>query len=464
MADSWNQRWRRFQSLAAELAEGRIDSLASWQQSHFLGRAIWFVAMVWKGFVAKRCPARAAALAYATVLAIVPLLAIAFSVTTFVLKDDRSQKIEGFIDRLVATVAPQLSLTQGENTTDRAQLVRAIQDGINRIESGTLGVTAFAVFAIIAFSLLTTVEGTLNDIWSVKRSRAWFVRTISYWAFLTLGPLLLFGVVGLTSASEFAKLGKSVADWGIFHGHLPFIISLLVLCVTCSLLYLLLPNTAVTWKAALFGGAVAGTILQLNNHYSVVYVYRVLAAHQLYGGLSIIPLFLFGLYLSWSIVLLGAQVSACFQNRDTLPYLEGHWTGSRAREAVALRLVTHIGARFHSGKEPPNIFELADEIHQPRQLVHALVTTLVQAKLIRGTSDASIFLPARPLEAITVHDVLVALRDPSGNPVAGGSHFDRHLAERLDAIASEERKAAESLTLLSLVEHLEPKSGDKFEG
>lgn len=465
MADSLIQRWRRFQSLATELVEGRIDSLSGWREGDFLRRLGWFGATVWKGFAANRCLARAAALAYATVLALVPLLAIALSVSTFVLKEDRPQRIAGFIDRLVATVAPQLSLTQGSNTSDRAKLVQAIQDGINRVESGALGIAAFAAFAVIAISLLSTVEGTFNDIWSVRRSRNWFVRTVFYWAFLTLGPLFLFTVVGITGAGELAKLEKSIEGLALFRGHAPFLISLLAFCGICSLLYFVLPNTRVDWRAALLGGAVAGTVLQLNNHFSAVYVSRVLTTHQIYGSLSIIPLFLFGLYLSWSIILLGAQVAACFQNRDELSYREMYWRGSRDRETAALRLMTRIGARFRAGEEPPSVFELAKEIDQPRQLVRDLLSTLAQAQLIRPTNDPALFLPARPLEAITVHDVFVALRDPHGSKRGGGdSPFNRHLVERLDAIAAEERRAAESLSLLSLVEQLETKPGGKFEG
>ena len=465
MANSWIQKLRRFQSLTGALSEGRVESLVQWRRGHFGQRLGWFAAIVWKGFVGNRCLTRAAALAYATVLALVPLLAIGLSVSTSVLKDDSAERIEDFIDRLVSTVAPQLSLQEGDDTADRMQLVKAIQDGINKIESGTLGITAFIAFAFIAISLLSTVEGTFNDIWGVRRSRAWLARTIAYWAFLTLGPLLLFAAIGMTGVGEFAKLGKSIEVLSLFRGYIAFGLSFVVLCGICSLCYYLLPNTRVDWKAALLGGAVAGLILQLNNHFSAVYVSRVLTAHRIYGSLSIIPLFLFGLYLSWTIMLFGAQVAASFQKRHTDPQLATRWTGSRARETLALRLITSIGARFHAGQEAPGVSDLATELSLPDSLIHELVSVLGEANLLRATSAPIVYLPARPLESINVHHVLEAMRGSiDAGSASGHPAFDSHLAARLESIALIERKAAENLTILSLVRQLAESPADKFEG
>src|SRR5207247_7682604 len=106
-----------------------------------------------------------------------------------------------------------------------------------------------------------------------------------------------------------------------FISHVVFqFLPVLVVCSTFALLYMLMPNTKVRWRAALVGGLVGGTLFHLNNVVSVLYVSRVVSNSKIYGSLGLVPVLMIGLYFSWLILLFGAQVAYAFQNRAT--YLE----------------------------------------------------------------------------------------------------------------------------------------------
>jgi membrane protein len=231
------------------------------------------------------------------------------------------------------------------------------------------------------------------------------------------------------------------------------ILPVVILCLTFALLYMLMPNTRVHWAAAVVGGLFGGLLFHLNNLVSVLYVSRVVSNSRIYGSLGLVPVFMIGLYFSWLILLFGAQVAYAFQNRNT--YLEEKQVeniNQRGREFVALRLMTAISQRFHLAQTPPTIIEMSQELCIPSRLAQQVLATLIAARLVvESTGDEAAFLPARPLETITCHDVLQAMRASQGQEL---STKDEPLREELYGeflrIEEAERKAAGSVTLLAL--------------
>src|SRR5204863_2327036 len=132
----------------------------------------------------------------------------------------------------------------------------------------------------------------------------------------------------------------------------------------------LMPNTKVHWKAALVGGAVAGVLWVANGQANALFASRVVSASKIYGSLSAIPIFLFGLYLSWTILLFGAQVSYAFQNRRAyVQEKQADSVNQRAREFIALRLITFVAQKFHRGEKPPRAGEMADALAVSSRLI-----------------------------------------------------------------------------------------------
>jgi len=487
-------------ALLDERALGSLAGFSNWQKfAHF-----WV--LVWKSFTRNRCPVRASALAYATVLALIPMLAVAMSISSALLKQEGEDQIDQFIMKLVASVttvatvntnsagaaapvttemttppaaatatnAPaeatntpavtgggetnqtgRRSFAQAEEVVQtRKAISRYIHEFIQNTRSGALGVTGSILLIFAAISMLSRIEDTFNDIWGVARGRSWFMRIVLYWGVISLAPMLLIVALGLASGPHLEGTRKLLTTMP-FVGHFIFqFLPVVVLCLTFALFYALIPNTKVHWPAALAGGLAGGILFHLNNVVSVLYVSRVVSNSKIYGSLGLVPVFMIGLYFSWLILLFGAQVAYAFQNRAT--YFEERQVeniNQRGREFVALRLMTCIGQRFVRGEPPPSAVEIAEALAVPTRLVQQLMQTLGAARLVTETAGAEpAYLPSRPLENITCHDILLALRASQGQELETRDEPTRsEVYGEFHRIEEAERQAAASVTMLALV-------------
>ena len=382
----------------------------------------WY--LVAKSFSRNRGPVRAASLAYTTLLALVPILAVVVSISSSFLKKDGQKPIDLLIQRLITTVAPQLGLSPNGDAAEadrqRQEVVAKIMGFVENIQSGTLGITAAIALIFVGISLLATIEGTFNDMWGITRGRAWSDRVIQYWATISLGPIFIVSGFALTTGSQFAGSRAWLDHIPVLHSTVLYVLPFLVWCIALTLLYFLMPNTKVTWKAALVGGAIGGSLLQMNNLFNVIYMSRVISYSKIYGSLGALPIFLVGLYFSWMIVLFGAQISYAFQNRGA--YLQEKQADSvnhRCREFVALRLMTYIAQQFQRGHQPASRLEMSEAVGVPSQLACQVLGPLVSAKLlVEVAGDETRYTPARPLGSITVEDVLGAIRIGQGQELA----------------------------------------------
>jgi membrane protein len=490
----------RARMLLDERGPQTLTGLSNWQKfAHF-----WV--LVWKSFTRNRCPVRASALAYATMLALIPMLAVAMSITSALLKQEGEDQIDQFIVKLVASVIPPATMNTnsaaavvgttnppaatapfaaaettnspavtGEggqtNTTrlpafaqaedavkTRHAIARYIHEFIQNTRSGALGVTGSILLIFAAISMLSRIEDTFNDIWGVARGRGWFLRIVLYWGVISLAPVLLIVALGLATGPHLEGTRKLLTTMP-FVGNLIFqFLPVVVSCLTFASFYALMPNTKVHWRAALAGGLAGGILFHLNNVVSVLYVSRVVSNSKVYGSLGMVPVFMIGLYFSWLILLFGAQVAYAYQNRAA--YFEERQVeniNQRGREFVALRLMTCIGQRFTRGEPPPSAVDIAAALAVPTRLVQQLMQTLSAARLVTEAAGAEpAYVPARPLETITCHDILLALRASQGQELATRDEPTRgEVYGEFHRIEEAERQAAASVTLLALVNRAE---------
>lgn len=454
-------------------------------------RFIHFCALVCRSFVRNRCPMRASSLAYASLLAMVPMLAVVISVSAGLLKTQGEEPIMKLIDSLVerltpaavpskvtamrpqerpgdsaANGAPVANSRRGtarslidpeEYAKQREELARRIKEFIGNIRSGSLGVTGIIVLLSMAISMLSRIEDTFNDIWGVTRGRTWFTRVVYYWGAITLGPILLTVTIALTSGPYFEATKRFVSSFGAV-GALAFKLGMVALpyviwSAALTVFYNLMPNTKVRWNAAFVGGVVGGCLWQLNSEFSVLYVSRVVTNSKIYGSLGMIPVFMVGLYFAWVILLLGAQVAYAFQNRRAyLQERQAEIVSQQSREFIALRLMTAVAARFLRGEPAPTLAALAETVGVPGRLASQLLAVLVDARLIEEVGHGEpAFLPARPPGRITAGDVIHALRVGRGLDLATREDDNRDVVRReYERILQAERTTAGSITIEQL--------------
>lgn len=425
-----------------------IDSKATFRQ------IVHFIVLVVKSFVRNRCLARASALAYTTLLGLVPLLAVAIGVTTSLLQKQGEQPIQQMLDKFVAYVAPALDLEikkDGiETASKRKEVVAKITEFVSNIHSGALGATGVVLLIFIAVSMLRTVESTFNDIWGVTRGRNFLRAFVQYWAVISLGPIIFVLAVGMTSTPYFSHTREIITALGVVGRLLVFLIPFIILSIAFAAFYQLMPNTRVQWRAALVGGIVGGCLWQLNSMFNTLYVNRVVTYSKIYGSLGILPVFLVGLYFSWLILLLGAQVAYAYQNRRA--YLQEKLTESvnqLGREFVALRIMVQISRAFENGFGAQKLSSLTNSLGIPSQLASQILSQLVNEGFLAVVFDGeNAYLPAKPLEKITAFDIINAIRRANGREIETTDDIVRPIVRKYyDEMILAEKKEGEKITM-----------------
>ncbi|MGH7898276.1 MAG: YhjD/YihY/BrkB family envelope integrity protein, partial [Candidatus Binatia bacterium] len=415
-----------------------------------------------RDFFAHRGPVRAASLSYTSLLALVPLLALVLSVTKGIVRNQDPQLLLAWIDRFLDYAVPQLQyLSADEMASARQDAFARLQEAINRIDAGALGGFGAVTLVTIGISLLSAIEHAFNDIWGVERGRPLARRVVYYWAGVTLGPIFLFLALGITGSNTVSSvLGHlpTAVLARIFWRILPFAI----LSAGLTLLYWTMPNTSVPSRAALWGGVTAGTLLQLNNLASAVYFSQVLSYSKVYGSLGAVPVMMVGLYLSWMIVLYGAEVAHAVASPTTeaLPLPEGE----RARSTIVLEVARVVAATYLAGGGGLTRREVADALGMPAEWAGHALRTLCEAGLLAATESggdeaAARYLPARPPHRIAVIDIIRAA--PKADAETTRPAVSAEVAGFLSRGEAVERAELGRVTLEELAR---PKTGDEPSG
>lgn len=454
MADDALSRLKQLFTGAQHAWSDHPDAAAEEETLSAPERFVHFWVLTVKSFIRNRVPVRAAALAYSSLLALVPMLALVLTIGLGFLRGEQGKKhLETMIHHIVGAVVPS-----AEGTEEAQQeTIKKLNDFVANQQTSAVSASAAIMLVIIAIMMLARIETTFNDIWGVERGRSWFARVTQYWAALTLGPVLLILVIGLTSSRELQSVNERLATMPLFISTLVEIVfqflPFVLLSVGFAAFYALLPATKVHWRAALVGGIVGGTLWQLNNLLSVLYVSRVVSNSKVYGSLGLVPVVMIGLYFSWIILLFGAQVAYSFQNRRA--YFQERQVENldqRSREFIGLRIMVEVGRRFLAGEKPVSGAALSELLGVPTRMAGKVLQALVSARLLAESQQGeTAFLPARPLERISCHDVLLALRTSRNGSVATRDDSIREQVRgHYEKFAEVEKAAAGNITLATL--------------
>ena len=244
----------------------------------------------------------AASLAFTTVLAIVPLLAVMLSLmTAFPIFSDFESALQVFLRE---------QLMPEEFSETVMQYLDEFVSQASRLS--TVGGVFLLVTAVL---VILSIDDALNDIWHVKTQRPISQRLLIYWAVLSLGPVILGASIWMSTlvAGQAFTLGDStimplaaVAAW------VPYLLG----ASACSLLFAIVPNCRVSWRLAMVGGFTTATLFEAIKWGLGIYFAQIPTYTVIYGAFSVLPAFLLWIYLSWLAVLIGALVAANFISHD----------------------------------------------------------------------------------------------------------------------------------------------------
>ena len=343
---------------------------------------------------------RAMGLVYTTLLSLVPLVAFAFAVL-------KGLGIHRDLEPLVYEFLRPIG--------DRASgLTAQLMTFVENVRGGVLGSVglAFLLYAVVA--TVQKLESAFNFAWHVERPRSLMRRISEYLSLMVIAPIFLVIVFGLFGAvmsqetmhwlAQHEPLGAIVRGLGVMGPYL-FVTGVF------TFLYVFIPNTRVRMRPALVGGLSAGVLWAASG---AVFTKIVAASTQMvaiYAGFAIFLAALIWIYLSWLILLIGAQLSFYVQNPR---YLRVGQTPVRLtsalRERIAFTVMLLIARKFIAGEAPWRQRALAEHLEIPGSALAIVVESLEKAGLVTLNEEEDI-LPARDIEGIALADILNAVRD-----------------------------------------------------
>lgn len=352
---------------------------------------------------------RAMSLVYSTLLSIVPLIALSFSLLKAF---DVHYQIEPLINQFLAPLGPRAP-----------ELTARIIDFVENVRGVALGSVGLALLIFTVVTMIQKVEESLNYVWQVERHRGLAHRLSGYLSMIVMAPLLVLVALSLlgTVAGASTALMRKLVDAQWIDGSVVLIGELtpyLIVLTIFSFIYGLVPNTRVRPLAALVGGVTAGVLWASTGALFASFVASSTRYTAIYSTFAIAVLALFWLYISWLILLIGAKISFYFQHPVHLR--EGHRPlefNNALRERLAVSLMAIVGKDFHDGEKRWTINELAGFLGLPGRGVSPIAGQLEAAGLLVATEEGKL-LPGRALDTISVADILGTVRlQPSAQPV-----------------------------------------------
>jgi len=319
-------------------------------------RAAVYIMWVARRFYEDQCLMRASALAYTSLLSIVPLLAIMFA----------TLKGLGVQHRLEPLLLSRLSLTP--ETTE------LIINYIDRTNVTTLGLLGAAMLVITVISVLGTIEASFNYIWRVTTPRSYWRQVTDYLSVVLLTPFLLLAAVAITSASLIQQLVR----WIMENGYLGVVAlealrlsPILINAVGIGILYAIMPNRRPAWRPLIISSLVAGAAWYAVQLAYVSLQVGVAGNNAIYGALAQLPVTLVWLYVSWAVALGGAELAAVMEFGPRALV-----SGVIDREAVALHMLVRLADGFETGKQKIGVVTLAQELGVSIDLVESVAAAL----------------------------------------------------------------------------------------
>jgi membrane protein len=377
----------------------RDDERAAWK-SHGL-RFVRTVLILGRDLAVGQLTLRAMSLVYTTLLSIVPLLALSFSVL----------KAFGAYNQ----VQPLL-LNLLEPLGDKgAELARRIGEFIQNMNVGVLGALGLTLLLYTAISLMQKIEESLNFVWHIPQPRPLSERFSRYLTALLVGPILVFSALGLTATvmnMDAVRQLLALAAFGRLVELAAQLVPYLLVISAFTFVYLFIPNTRVRFGPALVGGAVGGIVWQTAGWLFARFVASSTQYAAIYSGFAILVLFMIWLYASWLVLLFGASVAFYTQHPEYL-YLDAGEPrlSNRVREKLGLSAMNLVAARFLAGEAGPSLPEFTRLLGVPAHTLAPVLAALEERRLlVQSADEVPRYLPARDPSRISVVQVLDAIR------------------------------------------------------
>ncbi len=379
--------------------EVELSSLPWWKV--LLIRVLRVFYVVIRDLLEGQLTLRAMSLVYTTLLAMVPLLAVSFSVL-------KGFGVHNQIEPLLLNFLRPLG-ERGVEVTSR------IIGFVDSVKAGILGSIGFALLIYTVISLIQKIERACNDTWHVNRSRPLSQKFSDYLSVILIGPVLVFSALGITASVMSTAVVQKMVAIKVFGSLMELatkLVPYLLVIAAFTFVYIFVPNTRVRFRSALTGGLVAGVLWETSGWAFASFVVKSAKYTAIYSGFAILIMFMIWLYLSWLIVLVGASVAYYHQHPESVTsYRRELRLSNRMQEKLALLVMFLVGNNYYDNLPALTLEEFAQSLNVPMEALEPIMEALEGYGLLSQTAnEPPTYLPARPLDTAELKDVLDAVR------------------------------------------------------
>lgn len=343
----------------------------------------------------------AASLVYTTLLSLVPLVALAFSV----LKGfGVHYRFEPMLAALLAPLGPQ-----AKEVSDR------LMDFVSKVDVGVLGAVGLAVLFYTAISMVQKVETAFNDIWHVSAERPLARKFTDYLSVLLIGPVLMFSAIAITgtlASSETVQHLSAYLPLALLFDVGGQLLPVLLIAFAFVFLYKFLTYTRVYLLSAAIGGAVAGVLWLIAGWAFATFVGGTSTYTAIYSAFAALILFLLWLNVNWTVLLIGNGIAFYHQHPEYMLLGGGPaLLSNRCRERLALAIMQSIGEAQYAGTQAPTVRDLRRRLGAPEETVQRVLTALREAGLLATSGDdPPRWMAVRPFDATEMKVLVDAVR------------------------------------------------------
>jgi membrane protein len=360
----------------------------------FLKDTFDFLRFVFRRWTEDRCPQIAGSLTYTTILALVPMFVIAVAVLSSA----------PFFEDVMAQIKIFLLLNLMPEIAGKIITVYMVDFAANARRLTSVGLVAVFVVAVL---LMLIVDRSLNAIWRVRRSRPYWMSVLGYVLLLVAGPVLIGLSVSISTYLMSLSFGTATlpADW---HPRLLRIVPLTMSAIAFFLVYRIIPHRHVPWKHAALGGIVAAVLFEAFKGLFAVYVRYAPTYNLVYGTFAAVPIFLIWVYLSWLVILFGAELTA------SASYWHGGLWKKSTSPSIHFRHGVNVARQLlDAGGEPVAFEALRRQTKVPVHELEDTISRLLEGGIVKRRRGAG-YLLARAPDEITLEEIYEATVAPVG--------------------------------------------------
>lgn len=377
---------------------------------------------------------RAMSLVYTTVISLVPLLALSFSVL-------KGFGVHNQLQPILLKVLEPLG-QKGIEITEK------IIEFVGNVQVGVLGTVGLGLLVYSVISMLQKIENSFNSIWQLSRGRSLAQKFSDYLSVVLIGPLLIFVSMGLTASFKTDLGADLILNASMFAGLVKLagvILPYVLMAVSFTFIYIYIPNTKVKFTAALTGGLVTAVIWKLMGWVFAEFVTNASGNIAIYSAFASVLIFMFWLYLGWLVLLLGASVSYYQQNPEYTFIKQSQMKLSHsAKEKLGLTIMYYLVESFENDAPAWNLEGLSQKLNVPMYFVDEQIALLQKHGYVLANNETpTCYVPAKPAEKIKISELINLLRS---NNAAGRDFYVNPIdAKAVDDIFSQYDSAINKL-------------------